>query len=348
MKTLPFFLVSVWAGANLLASFPALALTSSSLQRSSPVVPSPRIASEAPHVRVLPWNGHRAALTLTFDDGSPSAANEALPVLDERGVKGTFFVTAKNLDGGAVEATWARAEREGHELGNHTVDHCHGPDLGRGRCLSARQELELCNRFIETRLGAQDVYTFAYPFVDQRGGYKRAAQSEFLLARAGKGGLVGSETTPDWYSMDARFIEPSRGQTEKDWNAWIDEADSEKKWLVLVFHSILPEQWFEGIPRSALESIVDHAKASDDLWIDTFVNVGAYLRAERMFEAEHPRAHGRGFVWRWSLPRHFPPGKTLRVALDHGSLRQRGVPLEPDTTNTYTISLDAKSLEWTR
>ena len=299
-------------------------------------------------MRVLPWNGHRAALTLTFDDASPSEANEALPVLDDRGVKGTFFVTTKNLEGEAAEETWARAEREGHELGNHTVDHCRGSDLGRGPCLSAQQELERCNRFIETRLGAPDVYTFAYPFVDEHGGYKRAAEADFLLARAGAGGLVGAETTPDWYSMDARFIEPTRGQTEKDWNGWIDEADSKKKWLVLVFHSILPEQWCEGIPRSALESIVEHAKASNDLWIDTFVNVGAYLRAERMFEAARPRAQARGFTWRWSLPHHFPPGKSLRVALDHGSLRQSGAPLVAARTGTYTVSLDARSLEWTR
>jgi hypothetical protein len=183
--------------------------------------------------------------------------------------------------------------------------------------------------------------------VDQGGGYKRAAESEFLLARAGAGGLVGSETTPDWWSMDARFIEPTHGQTEKVWNGWVDEADSRGKWLVLVFHSILPEDWCEGVPRSALESIVDHAKASDDLWIDTFVNVGSYLRAERMLEAERPRPRGKAFAWSWSLPHHFPPGKSLRVAIERGTLHQSGVPLEADRTGAYTISLDAKSLEWT-
>ena len=309
---------------------------------------NPALRTEAPHLRVLPWNGHRAALTLTFDDGSPSQVSEAVPVLDARGVKGTFFVTVKNVPDEATEEAWARAVQAGHELGNHTVAHCHGDALGRGKCLSAWQELEGGNRFIESRLGARDVYTFAYPFADQSGGYKRAAEAEFLLARAGTGKLIGSETTPDWYAMEARAIEPTHGQTEKDWNDWIDEADARGKWLVLTFHSILPEDWCEGIPRSALESIVDHAKASDDLWVDTFVNVGSYLRAERLFDAERPRPQGNGFVWRWSLPHHFPPGKSLRVTLDHGTLRQSGVPLQADSTGAYTVSLDAKSLEWTR
>jgi peptidoglycan/xylan/chitin deacetylase (PgdA/CDA1 family) len=308
---------------------------------------SPRpSALEAPRVRVLPWNGHRAALTLTFDDSSPSEATEAVPELDERGVKGTFFVTTKNLEEAANDALWAQAEREGHELGNHTVDHCHGPDLGRGRCLSARQEVERANRYIQTRLGAPGVYTFAYPFVDQRGGYKRVAESDFLLARAGKGGLVDAEQTPDWYSMDARFIEPTRGETLNDWDGWIDETDAKGKWLVLVFHSILPEEWCEGIPKDSLGAIIDHAKAADDLWIDTFVNVGAYLRAQRMFEAIRPAPREAGFVWKWTLPHHFPPGKAIRVTLDRGTLEQRGARLVPDSSGTYAVALDARSLAW--
>ncbi|HEX4338370.1 MAG TPA: polysaccharide deacetylase family protein [Polyangiaceae bacterium] len=330
-----------------LSSSAAFAATTSPAHPALRANTAPRAAVEPPSLRVLPWNGHRAALTLTFDDASPSEADEAVPTLDERGVKGTFFVTEKNLFNAAQVELWALAEQEGHELGNHTVDHCHGDELGHGKCLSARAEIERCNHFIEKKLGAPDVYTFAYPYVDQHGGYKQVAETDFLLARAGAGGLVESSQTPDWYSMDARFIEPTRGETLGDWDGWIDQADVQSKWLVLVFHSILPEEWCEGIPKDTLGAIVDHAKASDDLWIDTFVNVGAYLRAERMFEALHPAAYGKGLAWHWALPHHFPHGKSLRVALDRGALRQNGVALEPDATGHYTVALDAHELEWT-
>ena len=296
---------------------------------------------------MLPWNGHHAALTLTFDDSSPSEADEALPVLDERGVHATFFVTEKNLWSDAADATWANALRKGHELGNHTVDHCHGRDLGRGTCLTARAEIERCNAFIESKLGASDVYTFAYPFVDEHGGYKRVAESDFLLARAGAGGLVDATKTPDWYSMDARFIEPSRGETLANWDDWIDETVHDAKWLVLVFHSILPETWSEGIPKEALGAIVDHAKGAEDLWIDTFVNVGAYLRAERLFEGLKPAPLGAGIAYHWSLPRHFPPNKSLKVSIERGNLSQNGVALKPDADGAYDVALDAKELAWT-
>ena len=298
-------------------------------------------------MRVLPWNGHRAALTLTFDDSSPSEADEAVPVLDQRGVRATFFVTEKNLWSDAADATWARALREGHELGNHTVDHCHGRDLGHGACLSAKAEIERCNEFIESKLGARDVYTFAYPFVDEHGGYKRVAESDFLLARAGAGGLVDATKTPDWYAMDARFIEPSRGEKLSDWDGWIDETVHDEKWLVLVFHSILPETWSEGIPQETLGAIVDHAKAADDLWIDTFVNVGAYLRAERLFSGLKPVPLAAGVGFRWTLPHHFPPGKSLRIAVDRGGLSQNGVALQPEPGGVFTVALDAKELAWT-
>jgi peptidoglycan/xylan/chitin deacetylase (PgdA/CDA1 family) len=309
------------------------------------VVPVAAVAP--PPVRVLPWDGHRAALTLTFDDGSPSDATEAVPALDEKGVKGTFFITTKNVWSKGTRDLWAKAERDGHELGNHTVDHCRAGDLGHRGCLSAWREVARSNRYIEAELGAPDVYTFAYPFVDQHGAYKRVASADFLLARAGAGGMVDAASTPDWYSMDARFIEPTRGETLADWDGWIDQADTQKKWLVLVFHSILPEEWCEGIPKETLEAIVDHAKAVDDLWIDTFVNVGAYLRAQREFETLKPAARGRSFVWHWSLPRHFPHGRSLRVAVESGTLSQGRTPLSRDAAGNYAVALDTRELTWT-
>lgn len=78
---------------------------------------------------------------LTFDDGPSEWTNDFLDILKEKGVLATFFVNAKNLKGDAgLDGTYrdlsgnsivfrdvlARAVREGHWLGNHTVNH---PDL---------------------------------------------------------------------------------------------------------------------------------------------------------------------------------------------------------------------------
>ena len=76
------------------------------------------------------------------------------------------------------------------------------------------------------------------------------------------------------------------------------------------------------------------------------MNVGAYLRAQRMIESARPARSGKGYLWRWTLPRHFPPGKSLRVVFDRGKLEQAGVLLQPDASGAYSVALDAQALRW--
>jgi len=65
--------------------------------------------------------GHRAAIVLTYDDALRSQLDNAVPVLDAAGFKGTFFLsgTFKQED---VDR-WRAVAKRGHELGNHTVFH---------------------------------------------------------------------------------------------------------------------------------------------------------------------------------------------------------------------------------
>ncbi|HEY2405876.1 MAG TPA: polysaccharide deacetylase, partial [Polyangiaceae bacterium] len=59
-------------------------------------------------------------------------------------------------------------------------------------------------------------------------------------------------------------------------------------------------------------------------------------------------AHGDNTSWHWQLPAHFPPGRSLRVAVDGGTLSQNGRPLVWDAHGYYEIALDAGSLHWSR
>jgi peptidoglycan-N-acetylglucosamine deacetylase len=65
--------------------------------------------------------GKTAALVLTYDDALRSQLDIALPQLDAVKLKGTFF-----LDGDLTPPDmlrWQKAQRTGHELGNHSVFH---------------------------------------------------------------------------------------------------------------------------------------------------------------------------------------------------------------------------------
>lgn len=61
-------------------------------------------------------------IALTFDDGpTPTHTDQILAVLDDLGVKATFFVTGDSM--AAHMAEGKKLVAAGHELGNHTYSH---------------------------------------------------------------------------------------------------------------------------------------------------------------------------------------------------------------------------------
>ncbi len=66
------------------------------------------------------WDGIRRVY-LTFDDGPSATTNEILDILDEYGVKGTFFVTGK--EGEKYADVYRRIIDDGHTLGMHSYSH---------------------------------------------------------------------------------------------------------------------------------------------------------------------------------------------------------------------------------
>ena len=89
---------------------------------------------------------------------------------------------------------------------------------------------------------------------------------------------------------------------------------------------------------------IKYAKAKGDVWVDSFVNVGAYWVGRKMFNDLTPAVSGDDTVWTWTLPDHYPSGKYLRVTVDGGTLSQDGTALTWDSHGFYEVSLDAGNL----
>ncbi len=119
----------------------------------------PRPSGAPGNLKVLDWAGFTSAVSYTFDDGQPSQI-EHYDDLAATGVRLTFFI---NSAGASWEAdfvsTFSRAVRDGHEIGNHTVHHCHadpdgtlysGTGTQRAACAgaSAAAEFDDCTTFI--------------------------------------------------------------------------------------------------------------------------------------------------------------------------------------------------------
>lgn len=70
--------------------------------------------------------GSGKVVILTFDDGWQSQIDNAKPVLDRYGFKGTFFITCNYIDKDKSRMTWdgvASLEKEGHDIQAHTMSH---------------------------------------------------------------------------------------------------------------------------------------------------------------------------------------------------------------------------------
>lgn len=60
-------------------------------------------------------------VALTFDDGPNKKTDEILKVLDELGIKATFFIVGKAVEDNPDELK--KIVQAGHEIGNHTYSH---------------------------------------------------------------------------------------------------------------------------------------------------------------------------------------------------------------------------------
>src|SRR5438067_12778435 len=95
-------------------------------------------------LQVLPWSGHSAAVSLTFDDARPIQLDVAVPELNKRHLRATFFVSISKLT--RID-DWRKARLQGHEIGNHSVTHEHANTLNKA---TEETQVEDAKEFLES------------------------------------------------------------------------------------------------------------------------------------------------------------------------------------------------------
>src|SRR5687768_2162869 len=105
--------------------------------------------------------GKSFGLSLSFDDARLSQMDGGAALLDEYGIKATFFVVPADVE--KRHSGWKDAVKNGHEIGNHTLTHpCSGNyPWSRHKAIEdytldqMRTELVESNKKIETLLGVR-------------------------------------------------------------------------------------------------------------------------------------------------------------------------------------------------
>ena len=234
--------------------------------------------------------GKRAAISLTFDDARHTQITNGIPLLDEYGVKATFYVSLGRLEE-QLDA-WAGAAANGHEIGSHTLTHpCSGNfSFIDDRALEdytldrMRAELIESNAAIERLLGVRPV-SFAYPCGQKYVGRGRKLQS--YVPVVAEHFLSGRGWMDEW-ANDPAFCDTAQlmgmeldGKDFEQVRQLIERTLANGGWLVLAGHEI-NEDGRQTTRMATLRALCKYAQDPvNGLWLDTVEAITRHIHKQR-------------------------------------------------------------------
>jgi peptidoglycan/xylan/chitin deacetylase (PgdA/CDA1 family) len=227
----------------------------------------------APTARIARFDGDRAAaISYTFDDNLRDQYTLAVPMLNEVGFKGTFFVipsvTAETPQEGEqkeheekVSKRWGgiswpelkEMAAQGHEIGSHTWSH---KKLSKTAAENVDPEFSKAYDAIKTRIGKPPL-TLAFPYNSSTPELQAAALKYYVAYRAYQIGTSDKTTVASL-------------------NAWADKLVKDKKWGVLMAHAI-GNGYAALTDPEILRTHFKYVKTHEgEIWVDTFANIARY------------------------------------------------------------------------
>lgn len=173
-------------------------------------------------------------VSVTFDDGWLTHYTEAMPLLDQNGMKGTFYVLTGAFDfDGYMNTTQLKALFDGgHEIGAHTIDHLSLPTLTQDEAL---RQLTESKTTLQGLLGPTAAINFASPY----GEYNDLTIDLVLQNyRSQRSTDEGFNSKDNFSVRNIRVQNVLDGTTPAQVAAWVDLAKAQKTWLVLVYHQV--------------------------------------------------------------------------------------------------------------
>jgi sialate O-acetylesterase len=235
-----------------------------------------------------PWQGKACAVSLTYDDALNVHLDNAIPLLDSLGLKGTFYLSGYFPAFRTRVADWKAAAVKGHELGNHTLFHpCTGklpgrewvpPDYDLGNYTMQRlvDEIKMANTLLEA-LDGKTKRSFAYPCGDTKIGdesYVDKIKTEFAAARGVKGRMPKISEI-DLFDVDAYVIS---GQSGEELIALVKQAMQSNALIVFLFHGVGGEHSLD-VSLDGHRKLLHFLKQNEkDIWIAPFVDIAEYVK----------------------------------------------------------------------
>jgi peptidoglycan/xylan/chitin deacetylase (PgdA/CDA1 family) len=240
---------------------------------------------------VFAWpGGKQVAISLTFDDARVSQVDRGTALLDQYGVKATFYVVPSSvklrLDG------WRKAVASGHEIGNHSLVHpCTGNFLwSRNKALEdyslekMEAELREANDSINILLGVSPE-SFAFPcgqtFVGRGIHTESYVPIVAQLFSSGRGWLDEGPNDPVFCDFAQLTGIEMDGKEFSDILALIENAKLNHSWLVLAGHE-MGDGGAQTTRVNMLRQLLAYVQTPDSgIWIAPVGVVAEYVRRFR-------------------------------------------------------------------
>lgn len=237
------------------------------------------------------WNGHRSAVVLTYDDGLNVHLDKAIPILNEAGIKGTFYIQGNAPSLYARMNDWRKAAIRGHELGNHTLFHpCAGSPPGRSfvsadydlDTYSSRRivdEIRLANTLLKA-VDGRDTRSLAYTCGDRMAGtddFTPHIKQDFTGAR-GVASRMETLESVDLYNIGAYMI---NGQSGEEMIRLVKQAQESGRLLVFLFHGVGGEHNL-NVSEDAHNQLVEYlSRNKSEIWVTSMTEVAEFISSKK-------------------------------------------------------------------
>jgi peptidoglycan/xylan/chitin deacetylase (PgdA/CDA1 family) len=210
----------------------------------------------------LAMRNSKPIISFTFDDVPASACDTGVRILEQHGVRGTFYIAGAGFGRNSPVGTLATPDLlrpiwlRGHEIGCQTHNHSAVSRLSRDEL---RREFN-CNQAALKNIDANiPVRNFAYPYGDLSFGARRQLETLFDCCRSVdhgiNTGIINLGALKSW-PLENASLDRSRI------TALIAETIQTNGWLIFFSHDVVEQPSRFGIDPGLLEWTVKTAKQS--------------------------------------------------------------------------------------
>ncbi len=232
-------------------------------------------------------NGAQAAVSLSYDDALASQLDNAIPALNHYGFKGSFYLTLSAKSVKDRREDWRAIAAQGHELGNHTINHACRASLPNRQWVDENNNLDdktmaqITKEIIHanqllTAIDGQKIRTFTLPCTDNivEGRDLLPEIAPYFVGIKSHVGIIPS-SMKFFNPMNAPVIAPSgvSGQTLIE---QVKKAAQNNSIASFTFHGIGADHL--AISTEAHQQLLDYlAKNKAIYWVDTFRNISLHI-----------------------------------------------------------------------